>query len=263
MRRVNVFLSRRSCKRAAVIFFKYFGAIAAVGAFGAAAFSSPWGGCLSVLSMFAWGMACSFAPLANRVKVLAKGTRPARGDLLAKMEKKQGKAFQRLPVVEQAMAARADLQIQRRLWWDAAAVMWMKENPGKEHLWGGLISSPMWFDDSLAWLRETCAKLEEAADRGWICPNAKMSDLLERPEMVDSKKELGDDIQGFVLLGDPWPSKTRYCDTLASMGHKLFSHGYSESLAWRSHGALERIKMAAYMDSFCDGSKSKGSRLRL
>jgi hypothetical protein len=204
-----------------------------------------------------------FEPFGHAVKRLAVGTRAPRPNLLSKLEKRQPLEFRRLGIVEKAHAARANMSIQRRFWWDVSAVTWMKKNPGKEHEWSGLMSCPGFFDDANAWLSETCSMLEEAADKGWICPESNVARLLAQPEKSDSKQELGDAIAGFDKLGDPWPSKARYCDTLSSMGHKLFADGYAESLSWRSFGALEKIKICQDMESLGGDALPKGRRLRL
>ena len=256
-------LKKRWIKRIAALSFKYFGLFSMIVACYAAAINWTSLGSWALGGMVLWGILCLIPSVINYIKILAKNSRAPKKNGWSKMFKNVGSEFHKLSNVEQAMAARADIQIQRRFWWDAAAVMWMKSNPGREHLWTGLMSSPNWLDDSITWLYETTDKLEEAADHGWICPNIKMSDLISRPEMCNSKKELGDDIEGFTKLGDPWPSKARYCDTLASMGHKLFEQGYSESLVWRSHGALERIKMSDYMDRISRSDTKLGKKKRL
>lgn len=210
-----------------------------------------------------WGMACSYPKCSRTIKKWAIGTREPKATLLNRMAARQGKAFKKLSPIDQAMAARADLTMQRRFWWECAAVMWMKANQGAEHEWSGLIAAPGWFDDAKAWLTETVDKLEDAADRGWICPNLKVAELLCQPEKVNSNQELGDAIEMFAKLGETWPGKARYSDTIASMGHKLYDLSFSESLAWRSHGALERMKIRDDMESLGGKNLRAGRKLRL
>lgn len=216
----------------------------------------------SCVALLAWGVACCLPGLSDTVRIWAKGTRSARADLFKAMRSGQPKGFRALPRIEQAAAARRDPAIQRRLWWEASAVMWMLANPGKEHQWRGMLSEPGWFDDSLAWRNEVISKLEAAADEGWICPNANVAWLLGRPEMGESKKELGQEMAAFAQMGDPWPSRARFCDTISSMGHSLYGKGFSEALAWRSHGALERLRLTEELPPAGSELRSAG-RLRL
>lgn len=215
----------------------------------------------SCLALLAWAAACCVPGVSDGVRVWAKGTRPARLDLFKKLRGEQAPGFRGLGRIEQAAAARADAGMQRRLWWEASAVMWMLSNPGKEHQWRGMLSEPGWFDDSEAWRDEVMGKLEEAADEGWVCPRANVAWLLGRPEMGESKKELGQEVSAFAQMGDPWPSRARFCDTLSSMGSHLYDKGFGEALAWRSRGAIERLMLAEALEAAGAGvARSAGKR---
>jgi hypothetical protein len=247
----------------AVKTYKHFGWACMAGLLSSGLSASPNVAGVSCVALLGWGAACFLPGLSDQVRVWAKGTRPARKDLFAQFKRSQSPVFRKMGAIDQAAMARLDPNIQRRFWWDASAVMWMLANHGKEHAWRGMLSAPGWFDDSIAWRDEIMAKLEEAADEGWICPSANMAWLLGRPEMGESKRELGEAISGFAQLGDPWPSQARFCDTLASMGHKLYNKNFGEALAWRSHGALERLRLCSNLEALGGNKLRSKGRLRL
>lgn len=234
---------RAAARRAGLALMRRFGALCALAFAGMAARGAWHEATWAVIACVGWGALCVSPWTADRARAWAKGTRAPRSGLANRCARRLGPSFARARPARQAALARACAELQRAMWWEASATMWMRAHPGREHEWRCVGAGPGWFDDALAWRDEIEAKLGEAADRGWICPASRLAGLMGRPDLAESQQELREAIKGFAMLTDPWPGRAKYCDTFASMGRSLYGAGYAEELAGRSQGAVERMAM--------------------
>ena len=215
----------------------------------------------SAAALASWGIAWIIPSSARFMKKIAKGTRSARQGELDRIAKGLIAAAGGLSCEELARKARADIGLQRNLWCRSCVVMWMAAHPGEEHLHEGALG-PGFAEDCLAWLQESTEALEEAAHRGWLCPDLRMADLMADKDMRESRLEIGAAHPGLEALGPHWPAKVRYCDNIFSLGHHLFDSGFTEQLGWRSQGSLEKLMIVDGVESL-SSPKPSGRKLRL
>ena len=177
----------------------------------------------------------------NWLRECALGTRAPRPDLFDRELAAMPASFKAAGPIERAERARADRALQRRLWWEASSVMWMRANPADEHRWRASVASPGWLDDARAWRDETAEKLARAAQAGWVCPRATVAWLMEMPEREGMATSVGAAIPYLALLPEPWPARARFDHGLGAMGRDLYGSDFGEQLAGVSEAAIDAL----------------------